>query len=381
LFKKRNLKVLLTAPTGRASKRLAETTGEEAKTIHRLLQFQHKAIGGLTFYFNESNPIEADVVIVDEISMVDTFIFNALLKALPDGTKLILVGDKDQLPSVSPGNILADIIDSQSISVIKLSNIYRQESGSLIIENAYRINNNIMPITYDLEKQFALFNVNTDEEIPRALLESFTYLSKQCENESDDIQTLSPLKKSEVGVERINELLQSWFNPNPDENITYGIKSGDTVFRQGDRVMQTVNNYDIDWVRPNGEKGVGIFNGEIGYIIEVDYSANELSVQFDESRICRYNKIDLLQLSLAYAVTIHKSQGSEFSAIIILVPRSATFFFTRKILYTAVTRAKRSVALIGNKAIIERVVRQVRNDERYTLLKELIWDDNSKRSK
>lgn len=360
----RKKKVLLCAPTGRASKRMTEATGEEAKTIHRLLGSDFSA--DRKFEKNETNPLEADIVIVDEISMADIYIFYALLKAIPCGARLVLVGDKDQLPSVSCGNILSDIIGSDLIKVVYLTNIYRQASGSMIVSNAHRVNKGEMPI-FKGATDFFMSNKNdnygilsdvlsmTNERIP-----NFAKVSTK------DIQVLAPMKKGIVGVDNLNIELQKIINPVGKEHFYQG-----TIFRVGDKVMQNVNNYTITWIKDwNKESGSGVFNGDIGYIIFADEKG--VKVEFDDGKIVEYKGGDVEQLMLAYCISVHKSQGSEFPVVVLVVNGGNYMILTRNLLYTAITRAKKMVVIIGDEDSLKKMVSNNFTVKRYSLLKEFL---------
>lgn len=370
----RGKNVLLCAPTGRAAKRMSEATGKEASTIHRLLcmEFQN---GKFIFKKNELSPLEADVVIVDEISMADIFIFNALLKALSSGTRLVLVGDKDQLPSVSCGNILADVISSGALPVICLTEIYRQEADSLIILNAHKINSGEMPEINNRSKDFFLDVKTSAGEIAGDAVEMVaTRIPRHFGIPSSDIQVLAPLKRGVAGVENLNKLLQKELNPTGKE-----VNVGDVIFRVGDKVMQAVNDYDIAWEKSFGlkEEGEGVFNGDIGYIKDVS-KAGEILVEFEDGKRVVYSKDNRDELIPAYAVSVHKSQGSEFSAVILALSSSSGMLLNRNLLYTAVTRAKNLVVIVGERQTVAKMVANNYTAKRHTLLKEFLWDNLEK---
>lgn len=374
-----NLNVGLCAPTGRASKRMTAATGMEAKTIHRLLGLDGSGID--KFLQNESNPLELDALIVDEISMADIYIFHALLKAIPYGARLILVGDKDQLPSVSCGNILSDVISSELINVVYLTEIYRQSKESMIVVNAHKINLGEMPETVGA-KDFFIDNKNDSLDILNAVCSmTKSRIPKFLDVNTKDIQVLAPVKKGIVGVENLNLELQKTLNPEGKE-----FKYKDTVFRTGDKVMQMVNNYTTEWVK-NGiyqESGKGVFNGDIGYVLEV--MDDKLMVEFEDGKIVTYKGSDFDELSLAYCVSVHKSQGSEFDVVIIVVHGGNYMLLTKNLLYTAVTRAKKMVVLIGSEENIRKMIRNNYTAKRYSLLKhfmlsglqkvQLLWGTN-----
>lgn len=363
---------MLLAPTGRASKRMSDSTGHEAKTIHRALEVGEGELGH--FVHNEKNPLKTNVVIVDEVSMVDVALMSSLCKALPRDCKLILVGDKDQLPSVGAGNVLDDIIKSGKIAVSMLTKIFRQADNSLIVSNAHLINQGKMPIIDNSSKDF-FFEEKKDLDIIKTSivdivckrLPSFTGL------ESNQIQVLAPLKAGVCGIDNLNRTLQERLNPPSASKPEVVV--GETIFRVGDKVMQTSNNYNLVWTRLNGfveEQGEGVFNGDIGYIESIDYQTGETCVVFEDGRHCVYPRTDIGQLSLAYAITIHKSQGSEFDIVVMPVISGPPMILTRNLIYTAVTRAKKMVVMVGLQEYLRRMIRNNYTVERYTLLKELL---------
>lgn len=362
ILAQRNIKVALAAPTGRAAKRMSEATGEDAKTLHRLL-----GINGKNFLSNEMSPLDYDVIIVDEISMADIFIFNALLKAIKTGARLILVGDKDQLPSVACGNILADMIASGVFCTVYLNEIYRQAKESMIVINAHRINNSEMPITKN-SKDFFIDNKSSPYDIKNSIITMVSrripqYMSIQ----PMDIQVLSPMKKGVVGVESMNKELQKALNPSGKELVFK-----DIIFRKGDKVMQTVNNYSIEWIKyqPYRESGTGVFNGDIGYINEI--RDKNLVVDFEDGKQVVYQYGDLEELMPAYCISVHKSQGSEFPVVIMAITSGSYAILTKNLLYTAVTRAKDMVVLIGDEENIAKMVKNNYMTKRFSLLKHFI---------
>ncbi len=368
IIKANKLKVELCAPTGRAAKRLSETTGLDARTIHRLLGFRFEN-GYSGFTFNDTNPLDTDVVIVDEISMADIFIFNALIKALPLGARLVLVGDCDQLPSVSAGNILADVIASELFSVNYLTFVYRQAERSHIISNAHRINNGEMPIIDNQSDDFYYFEVEDRDkqtdvivDIVKNRVPSFKGVAVE------DIQVLSPSKRGGAGVEMINVALQTALNPQGKE---YAFAKPPR-FRVGDKVMHVRNNYDKEWHRYNAvdDKGAGVFNGDMGYVHSVQ--GDTLAVLMEDGRLVEYDSEDVDELMLAYAVSVHKSQGSEFPVVVISITPGSPMLLTKNLLYTAVTRAKDVVVLVGDKKNIYRMVKNDYTEKRYTLLTDLL---------
>ena len=360
----------LTAPTGRASKRLQDATGTKSQTIHRLLMVSNDSKGG--FKYNEYNKLPYDTIIIDEISMVDVVLFNSLLKALQDGTRLIIVGDKDQLPSVSPGNVLKDIIESGKFSVDYLTHIYRQSEDSLIITNAHKINRGELPVITNKAKDFffeehlsSQENLDTILDLCSRRLPNFLHIDPK------EIQVLAPIKKTIDGVNNINKELQNIINPktlNKKELVYNGV-----TFREGDKVMHTINNYDLGWTTEEGE-GKGVFNGDMGEIVEVDSKNRLITVLFEDDRVAIYTEGEFNELTLSYAISIHKSQGSEFDTLIICISNASYKMQNRNLLYTAVTRAKKMVVIIGNK---KHLYHMVKNDEiatRYSLLRYFLED-------
>ena len=381
LLKQQNQKFILMAPTGRASKRLSDSTGEEAKTIHRALEVAQGGNSlGNRFVYNENNPLKTDAVIVDEMSMVDAPLMSSLCKALPRQCKLILVGDKDQLPSVGAGNVLDDIIKSQIIPVCTLTKIFRQSNDSLIITNAHLINNGKMPIIDNHSKDFFFEEKSELEQIKNSIVDLVTKrLPNFTKQESNQIQVLAPLKAGVCGISNLNQILQEVINPPSIRKMELVV--GETIFREGDKVMQTANNYNLVWSKMVGfveEQGEGVFNGDIGYIAKIDYQSGETTVEFEDGRLCTYPRTEISQLSLAYAITIHKSQGSEFDTVVIPVIAGAPMILTRNLIYTAVTRAKKMVVLVGEKKNLKRMVPNNYTVARFTLLKSLLTDAQKK---
>jgi len=380
ILQQTNKKVLLCAPTGRASKRMSESTGKEAKTIHRALEMMSTNNNGNIFNRNESNPIEADVVIIDEMSMVDVSLFYHLLKALKSTTRLIMVGDKDQLQSVGAGNVLKDMIDSERITTIFLRQIYRQDKDSLIIVNAHAINNGKMPTIDNSSKDFFYENINdltiSSEKIVDLVS---TRIPNYFNIPVDKIQVLAPMRAGVCGIDNLNKKLQMVLNP-----YFKGIEIADnfTKYHVGDKVMQIVNNYDIEYKKNNKyggtEEGKGVYNGDIGRIINIAPNTYETTIEFDDGKICVYPKTELNQITLAYAITIHKSQGSEFDAVVIPLVPGAPIIITRNLLYTAITRAKKVVVLIGPKQHLSRMIYNNYTSKRFTMLKDFLKDKFNK---
>lgn len=363
--------VILAAPTGRAAKRMAEITGKDAKTIHRLLETGFNADGdSQVFMRNETNPIEAQVIIVDEMSMVDILLFNSLLKAIAPGTTLIMVGDSDQLPSVGPGNVLRDIIESDGIIVERLTEIFRQEEQSMIVINAHRINNGLMPNLNIKGKDFFFMPRETPEEIVNTISELCMSRLPKTYNLSPftDIQVLTPMRKSTVGVNTLNKELQQVLNPHSEFKPERSF--GETVFRINDKVMQIKNNYDIEWTQHGNIKGMGLFNGDMGIIRDIDDEYDRITVEFDDNRLAEYDFGLASELEMCYATTIHKSQGSEFPVVIMPLFKSPPSLMCRNLLYTAVTRAKKLVILVGNKLILEQMIKNNSEIKRFSGLKE-----------
>ncbi len=381
IIKQNKQRFMLLAPTGRASKRMGDATGEEAKTIHRALEVASGDLATISrFVYNENNTFKTDVVIVDEVSMVDVALMNHLCKALPRDCKLILVGDKDQLPSVAPGNVLDDIIKSGIIKVTMLTKIYRQSDDSLIITNAHLINSGKMPLINNSSKDFFFEEKSELNEIKNSIVDMVTRrLPKFTGLESGQIQVLAPLKAGVCGIDNLNKCLQESINPPSIKKMELVV--GNTIFRVGDKVMQTTNNYNLVWKKMNGfveEEGEGVFNGDIGNIELIDFQTGEMVVDFEDGRRCLYPRTEVSQLSLAYAITIHKSQGSEFDVIIIPAIAGPAMILTRNLIYTAVTRAKKMVVIVGEQKNLKRMVSNNYTVQRFTLLKELLITSNKK---
>lgn len=380
LFSQEGLEILLAAPTGRAAKRMTETTGMEAQTIHRLLELNGNPEegGNLRFEKNEASPLETDVVIVDEVSMVDIYLMYSLLKAIPSGTRLILVGDANQLPSVGPGNVLKDIIHSEEFNVVRLTKIFRQAAESDIIVNAHKINSGKRIALDNKSKDFFILREAEAMQVEKKLLWLITTkLPPYVKTKPYDIQVLTPMRKGELGVENLNRILQQELNPPSSEKREKQWK--ENIFRENDKVMQIKNNYQIGWKilsRYGTEirSGTGIFNGDIGIIKEVNHFAETITILFDEERLVVYEMSMLDELELAYAITIHKSQGSEYPAIILPLLSGPRMLFNRNLLYTAVTRAKKCVMIVGREETVQFMVDNEGENKRYSGLKSAIQE-------
>lgn len=376
LFEMEGLNFVLAAPTGRAAKRMSETTGYEARTIHRLLEINGGVEGNAGFERNESNPLEADAVIIDEMSMVDIALMTSLLKAVAPPARLILAGDINQLPSVGPGSVLKDMIDSGAYRVVRLTRIFRQASQSDIIVNAHKINRG-EPVTLDNKSSdfFFLKRYDADKIINVVLQLVVQKMPKYVDASMYDIQVLTPMRKGLLGVDRLNTVLQQYLNPPSAKKQEK--ERGDTVFREGDKVMQIKNNYQITWevISRYGipiDKGMGIFNGDMGIIREINEAAQSLTVEYDEARRVEYPFVQLDEIELAYAVTIHKSQGSEYPAIILPLLAGPKLLLNRNLLYTAVTRARKCVTILGSSQVVQQMIDNERESKRYTSLDDRI---------
>lgn len=367
-----NIKVALAAPTGRAAKRMSQVTGRDAKTVHRLLGAQ--MVGNThTFSRDEENPLDCDVIILDEASMVDTSLMASFLRAVKPGGRIILSGDSDQLPSVGAGNVLRDIIDSDVVSTVKLSDIFRQSEESLIIVNAHKINNGEMPELGDRTRDFFFMRRANPSDVATTVTELYkSRLPKTYGlNPMSDIQILSPTKKGITGTVELNRMLQMSINPPSKSKNEY--KYGQTVFREGDKVMQTRNNYDIEYTTENGEDGVGIYNGDMGTVDSIHTQERYMIITFDDGKIIEYPFTSVEDLDLAYAITVHKSQGSEFSYVVIPLSTYMPMLMTRNLFYTAITRAKTMVILVGSDRIVENMTKNNTYTKRFTgLLERLI---------
>ena len=375
ILKKKGYDVVLTAPTGRASKRMTELTGFEAKTIHRLLECTISNNGQIRFNKNKNSPLDCNALIVDEMSMVDVILFENLLQALRPNCKLILVGDSDQLPSVGAGNLLSDLVESDIIPVTRLKEIFRQSRQSCIITNAHKIVSGTYPDLTQKHNDFFFFKRNDPEQILKLITDLTKTRLPKAYNYSplDDIQIISPTKQGLSGTVEINRVMQNELNPPSPLKSEY--KGMIYTFRTGDKVMQTKNNYDLEWTKGN-EKGSGIFNGDIGIIKGINTNGMTASIDFD-GRIAVYTFELMSQLELAYAITVHKSQGCEFEAVIMPVFNVFSKLCYRNLLYTAVTRAKKLLILIGSEYDIYSMVDNNKRTRRYTCLKSMIRGDNT----
>ena len=389
-FDQEDMDILLAAPTGRAAKRMTEATGYEAKTIHRLLELtgapamDSKSSGnsgenrleGMHFERNEDNPLEADVIIIDEMSMVDINLMHSLLRAVNVGTRLILVGDVDQLPSVGPGNVLRDIIESECFHVVKLTRIFRQAAQSDIIVNAHRINaGERIPIGKS-SRDFLFIKRDDPNAIINAMI---TLVREKLPNyvhaDLFEVQVMTPMRKGVLGSIRLNSILQEFLNPPSAEKAEK--EYGETTFRVGDKVMQIKNNYQIEWTSYNRsgipvDKGAGVFNGDLGRIREINTFAELVTVEYDEGKRVEYSFKQLEELELAYAITIHKSQGSEYPAVVIPVWSGPQMLMTRNLIYTAVTRARACVCLVGVPYVFQQMVDNAMEQKRYSGLRDRI---------
>lgn len=378
LYEMQGLDFMLAAPTGRAAKRMGETTGYEARTIHRMLELNGGIEGNAGFERNESNPLETDAVIIDEMSMVDITLMYSLLKAIAPSTRLVLVGDINQLPSVGPGSVLRDMIDAGAYRVVRLTKIFRQASQSDIIVNAHKINRG-EPVSLDNKSRdfFFLKRYDADKIINVVLQLVVQKMPKYVDAQMYDIQVLTPMRKGLLGVDRLNVVLQQYLNPPSPKKAEK--ERGEMLFREGDKVMQIKNNYQIEWEIKNRygiaiERGMGIFNGDMGVIRSIREITELMTVEFDEGRIVEYPFKMLEELELAYAVTIHKSQGSEYPAVVIPLLNGPKMLMNRNLLYTAVTRAKKCVTLVGDENTFAYMAENMSEQKRYSGLKDRIME-------
>ena len=377
-FESDGMDILLAAPTGRAAKRMAETTGYEAQTIHRLLEVSGnpEEEGTNGFARNEENPLEADVIIIDEMSMVDLPLMYALLGAMVSGTRLVLVGDRNQLPSVGPGSVLKDIIESKCFPVVMLSKIFRQAEESDIVVNAHKINRGEEVVLDNKSRDFFfLKRQDPNMIISNAITLVQQKMPKYVDAKPYDIQVLTPMRKGLLGVERLNRILQEYLNAPSKDKVEK--EYGDRLFREGDKVMQIKNNYQLEWEVTTKygmtvDKGLGVFNGDMGIVNEINTYEETVTVEFDEKRKVKYPYTLLDELELAYAITIHKSQGSEYPAVVIPLLQGPRQLYNRNLLYTAVTRAKKCVTIVGSDVVFQEMVRNTQEQERNTSLAERI---------
>lgn len=374
-FEQQGLDILLAAPTGRAAKRMTEATGYEARTIHRMLELNgalEEDARGARFERNSSNPLEADVIIIDEMSMVDIHLFHALLQAVCVGTRLILVGDVDQLPSVGPGQILRDIMRSECFPMVVLEHIFRQAATSDIVMNAHRINKG-QPIQLDNKSRDFFFLERNDVNVMyKHMIQLIREkLPKYVHADSMDIQVLTPMRKGTLGVEQLNQILQQYLNPPDPAKKEH--QAGSVIFREGDKVMQIRNNYQLEWEVLSHynipiDRGMGVFNGDVGRVVEIREHAEQVVVEFEEGKKVTYLFSGLEELELAYAITIHKSQGSEYPAVIMPLLTGPRMLFNRNLLYTGVTRARNCVTILGSRDTLEGMIANGSQHKRYTSL-------------
>ena len=374
-FEKQGLDILLGAPTGRAAKRMTEATGYEARTIHRMLELNgalEEDSRGARFERNMENPLEADVVIIDEMSMVDIHLFQALLQAVSSGTRLILVGDVDQLPSVGPGQILRDIMQSECFPMVVLDRIFRQAATSDIIVNAHRINKGLTISLDNKSKDFFFLERSDVNVIYKHMIQLIKEkLPGYVNADSMDIQVLTPMRKGTLGVEQLNQILQQYLNPPLPSKKEH--QAGSILFREGDKVMQIRNNYQLEWEVVSKynipiDRGMGVFNGDVGRIVEIREHAEQLVVAFEEGKKVTYPFSGLEELELAYAITIHKSQGSEYPAVIMPLLTGPRMLFNRNLLYTGVTRARNCVTILGSREVLDDMIANSSQHKRYTSL-------------
>ena len=375
-FEAEGMDIFLAAPTGRAAKRMTEATGFEAKTIHRMLELNSALSEDnsrrASFGRNRENPLEADVIIIDEMSMVDIQLFRSLLSAVVPGTRLVLVGDVNQLPSVGPGQVLRDLIRSQCFPTVELKKIFRQAEESDIVVNAHRINRGEQISLDNKSKDFFLLERNDTNVIYKHMIQLVREkLPRYVKASPYDIQILTPMRKGSLGCETLNGILQRYLNPADGQKKEH--VSGSTVYREGDKVMQVKNNYQLEWeiVSRYGipvDKGVGVFNGDMGRILEINEAASSLVVEYDEQRRVTYPFSLLEELELSYAITIHKSQGSEYPAVILPLLTGPRMLFNRNLLYTAITRAKSCVTILGSSNVVRGMIDNVSENRRYTAL-------------
>ena len=359
------LDIALAAPTGRAAKRLSEAASMEAKTIHRLLEMQFAPDEQSVFVRDEANPLDEDVIIIDESSMIDVFLMSALLKAIKPSSRLVLIGDADQLPPVGPGYVFRDIIESDRFSTVVLTHIFRQARESLIVTNAHAVNNGVYMDLSKKDADFFFLPRMSDEETSSTIV---SLCAKRLPKSYgltafNGIQIITPSKKGVNGTEMLNNSLQAALNPPSAEKRERKVR--DIILREGDKVMQIKNDYDIEWSREDGSEGMGVFNGDIGIIEEINLSAERVTVLYDDKR-ASYDFTMLDELELAYAITVHKSQGSEYPIVVIPLYRYSQRLLTRNLLYTALTRAQKMVVLVGEEEVSRRMIENNRRTKRYT---------------
>ena len=376
ILKDKGQKVLLCAPTGRAAQRMSKVTSEEAKTIHRLLEVAWNKNDIPEFKRNEKNMLKCDALVIDEVSMVDAKLFESVMKALPLGCRLILVGDSHQLPSVGAGNVLDDLISSEMIPVVQLTEIFRQSMESLIVTNAHKIVNGELPELKRKDKDFFFLHSENKDIITQTVIElcSGRLSNAYGYDTYKDIQILAPGRKGDLGVNELNNKLQFVINPKDSEKNE--LSSGKRILREGDKVMQIRNNYDLLWVKDNGETGEGIFNGEIGIIESINKRSRIIKVRYDD-KVASYDFDFAVDLDLSYATTVHKSQGNEFEAVIMPLLDGAPMLLYRNLLYTAVTRAKSLIIIVGSDTTIEKMVNNNRKNKRYSGLKYFLWENDN----
>ena len=374
LFEQRDADIVLTAPTGRAAKRMTELTGRDAKTIHRLLEVEWTSENKQSFAKNEKNPIDCNVIIIDEASMLDSLLFESLLHAIKISTRIILVGDTDQLPSVSAGNVLNDILSSGMYSSVALKKVFRQAKTSTIVTNAHAIINGESSDLSNKSNDFFMMHRDFSADVCDTVLELCDTRLPQAYNFNPltDIQVLCPSKKAQTGTVNLNNLLQSTLNPLKKHEPQLSYKG--VYYRTGDKVMQIKNNYDLQWERDDGEIGFGVFNGDVGYITLIDIKAGILKVKFDD-RTVTYFIDNIGELELAYAITVHKSQGSEFDCVILPLFDTPSQLLYRNLLYTAVTRAKKLLIIVGSESVYEKMAANNKKTLRYTLLKDFLIEN------
>lgn len=374
-FEQEGMDILLAAPTGRAAKRMSETTGKDAQTIHRLLELTGNVEDEnqrMHFERNEENPLETDVVIVDEVSMVDICLLQSLLKAIVVGTRVIFVGDVNQLPSVGPGNVLKDMISSHCFSVVKLTKIFRQALQSDIVMNAHKINRGESLVLDNKSKDFFLLQRDKVQNIISVIIQLVRdKMPRYVDAGVYDVQVLTPMRKGELGVERLNQILQEYLNPRSSNKKEKEYKQ--KIFREGDKVMQIKNNYQLAWEVKSKygitqDAGTGVFNGDCGIIREINLFAETLTVEYEEGKMVEYGFQGLDELEHAYAMTIHKSQGSEYPAVVMPILTGPRMLFNRNLLYTAVTRAKKCVTIVGSNDMVQQMIANVNEQKRCSSL-------------